>query len=97
MAEDRIKRKDLWQQLGNIKKKNVWIKAAEELGLNVTQPKGGSSHYALRLPDYENWDIKGHISNVYDPIRKDISEAVFKKLLDKGYSEDDIWRALKML
>ena len=97
MAEDRIKHKELWQQLGNIKKKEVWIEAAKELGLNVTQPKGGSSHYALRLPGYENWDIKGFISNVYDPIRKDISESIFKKLLTKGYNEDDIWRALKML
>lgn len=97
MAEDRIQHKDLWQQLGNIKKKEVWIKAAQELGLNVTQPKGGSSHYALRLPGYENWDIRGLICVVYDPMRKDISEAVFKTLLDNGYNEDDIWRALKML
>ncbi len=97
MAGDKIKRKDLWQGIGNIKKKEVWIRAAEKLGLKVTQPKGGSSHYAIRLPGYENWDIKGHISNVYDPIRKDISQIVFKKILDNGYNEDDIWRALKML
>lgn len=97
MAEDKIKRKELWRQLNCIKKKEVWIEAAEKLGLNVTQPKGGSSHYALRLPGYENWDIKGFISNVYDPVRKDISEAVFKKLIANRYNEDDIWRALKML
>ena len=41
--------------------------------------------------------MKGHISNVYDPMRKDISEAVFKDLLAKGYKEDDIWKALGML
>ncbi|OHA73668.1 MAG: hypothetical protein A2940_01785 [Candidatus Wildermuthbacteria bacterium RIFCSPLOWO2_01_FULL_48_29] len=97
MAEDRIERKALWQQLGNIKKKEDWIRAAGKLGLQVTQPKGGSSHYALRFPGYEKSDMKGFISNVYDPLRKDISEAVFKKLLDNGYSEDDIWKALKML
>ena len=97
MAEDRIQRKDLWQQLGNIKKKEIWINAAIDLGLKVTQPKGGSSHYALRFPDYENWDIKGFISNVYDPVRRDISEAIFKKLLDKGFLEDDIWKALRIL
>ncbi|TSA44102.1 hypothetical protein D4R51_04495 [bacterium] len=97
MAEDRIDQKDLWQELGNIKKKEVWIKAAEKLGLRVTQPKGGSSHYAIRLPGYEKWDMKGFISNVYDPVRKDISEAIFKKLLEKGYKEDDIWRSLGML
>lgn len=97
MAEDRILRKDLWQQLGTIKKREIWINAAIELGLKVTQPKGGSSHYALRFPDYENWDIQGFISNVYDPVRKDISQAIFKKLLDKGFQEDVIWKALKML
>ena len=97
MAEERIQRKDLWKQLVKIKKKEVWIKAAGTLGLNVTQPKGGSSHYAIRFPEYKNWDIKGLITTVYDPVRKDISEAIFKALLDKKYKEDDIWKALKML
>lgn len=97
MAEERIARKDLWQQLVNIKNKKVWIRAAGELGLKVTQSKGGTSHYAIRLPGYEDWNIKGLISNVYDPVRKDVSEIIFKKLLDKGYGEDDIWRALRML
>ncbi len=97
MAEHRIKRKELWEQIGCITKKEVWIEATKELGLNITQPKGGSSHYAIRLPGYENWDMKGYICNVYDPVRKDISESIFKKLLDKGYKEDDIWKALKML
>lgn len=97
MAEDRIKRRDLWSRLGSIKKKEVWMKAVKRLGLKVTQPKGGSSHYAIRRPHYENWDVKGLVSNVYDPMRKDISEAVFKKLLDIGYHEDDIWKALGML
>ena len=44
MAEKRIKNKELWKQIKKIKKKKVWIKAAEELGLQVTQPAGGSSH-----------------------------------------------------
>jgi len=97
MTENRIKRKELWQQLGRIKKKKVWIKAAKELGLNVTQPRGGSSHYAIRLPGYENWDMKGYISNIYNPVRRDVSESIFKKLLTNGYKEDDIWKALRMM
>ncbi|MDD2274366.1 MAG: hypothetical protein PHI91_01415 [Candidatus Pacebacteria bacterium] len=97
MADSRIKRNDLWPKLKNIKKREVWIKAAERLGLNVTQPKGGSSHYAIRLPKYNNHDIKGLISNVYNPVRKDISESIFKKLLDANYEEDEIWIALKFL
>ncbi len=97
MVEKRIKQKRLWTQIGNIKKKKVWIRAAKSLGLEVTQPKGGSSHYAIRLPGYDIWDVKGVVSVVYDPMRKDINEIVFKKLLDSGFKEDDIWKALKML
>ncbi len=97
MAEERIQRKDLWLKLVAIKDKKEWMRAAETLGLQVTQPKGGSSHYAIRLPGFEKWDIKGHVTNVYNPMRKDVSEAVFKALLDRGYKEDDIWKALKML
>jgi len=97
MAEDRVNHKEFWQKLCNIKKKEVWFKAVKKLGLNITQPKGGSSHYAIRLPHYENWDMKGFICNIYDPVRKDISEAIFKKLLKYGYKEDDIWKALGML
>lgn len=97
MVEERIKHKELWESLSNIKKKEIWIDAAKRLKLNITQPKGGSSHYAIRLPGYENYDVRGLISNVYDPVRKDISESIFKRLLDKGFTEDDIWRALKII
>lgn len=97
MAENLIKRKELWRGLGNTRGRD-WIHAADELGLNVTQPKGGSSHYAIRLPGFEKEDIKGLISNVHDKMRKDISEKVFKRLIKKGgCAEDDIWRALGML
>lgn len=97
MTEDKINRKNLWRQLSKIKKKKVWIIAGKKLGLEVTQPKGGSSHFALRLPGYEKTDIKGLVSVVNDPMRKDISEKVFKRMIDKGFDEDDIWKALNML
>lgn len=97
MTESRILRKGLWNQLGKIKKREDWFRAAEKLGLVITQPKGGSSHYAIRFPGYDNFDIKGLISCVYDPVRRDISEKIFKKLLEKGYCEDDIWIALGMI
>lgn len=95
MVEERIQRKDLWRQLSKIKKKEDWIKAAGELGLQITR---GSKHYAaIRLPGYEKYDIKGLISTIYDPVRKDISEKIFKRLLEKGYKEDDIWKVLGLL
>lgn len=97
MTEERIKRKELWKQLSKIKKKKVWIRAAWELGLEVTQPKGGSSHYVIRLPGYKKSDIKGVVSTVYDPVRRQVSEYIFKKLLDEGFEEDEIWRAIGFL
>ncbi len=97
MAEQRIQRKNLWRQLSSIKRKGDWIKAAETLGLDVTQPKGGTSHHAIRLPGYEKNDVHGVVSTVYDPVRKDISEAIFKSLINHGYKEDDIWKALGFL
>ena len=100
MSEDRIKRKDLWRQFPNkIKKIKKWLKAAEALDLIVTQPKGGSSHYAIRFKDYDKTDVKGLVVVVYEhrSIRKDVNEAVFKAFLDKGFSEDDIWKALDLL
>ena len=97
MAENKIIRKELWAKLPSIKRKGVWIKVAEKLELKVTQPRGGSSHYAIRLQGFENWDIKGLVSNVYDPVRKDISENIFKALRHRGFKEDEIWKALKFL
>ncbi len=98
MAEDRITRKNLWQQLPNVRKRSLWIAAMQELGLEVTQPKGGTSHYAIRLKGYEKTDIKGLVSVIHgDPLRKDVCEKIFKKLLDKGFEEDKIWKALRML
>jgi hypothetical protein len=100
MAEDRIRRKNLWQQLHNVNDRKTWIKAVQKLGLNITQPSGGTSHqYAVRLKGYENTDIKGHLFNIYeDRIRKDVCRINFKILLEKGgFKEDDIWKALGML
>jgi len=97
MADRRVIRKELWPRLSSIKKKEVWFKAAEELGLKITQAKGGTSHYVMRLQGYENWDYQGVVSGVYDPVRKDISEAIFKALLDRGFAEDDIWKGLGFL
>lgn len=96
MAEERIDRKDLWQQLSQIEV-NDWIKAAQKLGLNVTQPKGGSSHYAIRKPDYDKSNIKGLICTVYKGMRKDTNEIAFKKFIEAGFDEDKIWKALDML
>lgn len=98
MSENRIIRKDLWKNLADAKKRKVWFAAVEELGLVITQPNGGSSHYAVRLKGYENTNVKGLVCVIYgDPVRKDVAEIIFKELLDKGFKEDEIWKALRML
>lgn len=99
MVEHRVQRKELWGQLSNIKKNGIWLKAARRLGLQVTQPKGGSSHYALRLPGHETYDIKDLVATVHShgTMRKDVNEKIFKCLLDAGFEEDEIWKALGVL
>jgi hypothetical protein len=96
MAEHRIRNKELWKRLATIRKKEVWVEAAVALGLTVTRSAGGTSHIAIRLPGFDREDIRGLINTVYAPMRKDISERIFKNLLDHGYAEDDIWKALRM-
>ena len=99
MSEDRITRKNLWQQLHNNNKRSDWIKAMQELGLKITQPSGGTSHsHAVRLVGYEDTDIKGHLFNLYqETMRKDVCRINFKILLKNGFTEDQIFKALGML
>lgn len=98
MAEELIKRKDLLQQLPNkTKKLKTWFFLAERLGLIVTQPPGGTSHYCLRFKGYENSNPKGLVCTVYDGMSNVVRVKVFKEILKKGFQEDDVWRALDML
>jgi len=97
MVSERIVHKELWRSLPNIKKGDVWIHAAQKLGLNVTQPKGGSSHFAIRSSEYDRSDIRSLIVTVCHTTRKDSNEKIFKTMLDHGISEDAIWKALGML
>jgi len=99
MAEDRIQRKDLLKRLGNIKKED-WFRFAEANDLRITQPsKKGTSHFAIRRndPSIPDSDLRGLITTVYDGMSKQVNKIVFKRLLDCGFSEDDIWRGLGLL
>ena len=97
MSDDRIRHKDLWNSIGNLQGCDPWIKLAKALGLSVTQPSGGSSHYAIRLPDFAPEDVKGLVTTVYDHMWRDVHKKVFKSFLDRGFSEEDIWKGLGML
>ena len=99
MSESRIVNKKLWDSLGTIKDKGPWLKAAEKLGLKITRPSSGSSHCSIRNPDPKIplHDVRGLIATVYDGMSRQVNGKVFKRFLDYGIKEDDLWRALEML
>ncbi len=97
MAEDNIKRKDLLKGLDKLKL-NDFKKAAERLGFDVTQPSGGSSHYAVRKPDFEKSDVRGRITIIYKKMHKQNKPEFIKRMiLVGGVEEDDVWEALGLL
>lgn len=96
MADGLITRKDLLRQIDKVSL-NDWIRAARELGFIVTQPSGGSSHYAIRRPGFDTSDFRGYITNVYEHLHKQDKPKVFRKLRMEGIEEDAIWKALRLL
>ena len=93
MADELIKRKNLLREIDRVKLDD-WIRAAKELGLVVTQPSGGSSHYAIRRAGFPPEDFRGFITNVYENLHRQDKPTIFKRLLRAGIAEDDLWRAL---
>jgi hypothetical protein len=93
-----LRHKDLHQSLGNIKTAKQWLDAATKLGFSITRPRGGSSHSSIRKVHSKPEDgIQGLITTVYDGMGKQVNQKVFKKLLEYGVEEDDLWRALGMM
>jgi len=102
MANEGIKRKDLWMGLNNVDQKD-WIKAAEELGLLIVKSNSGTSHYiTFRDPKNPNLDdIRGLVTtvtpNCYKQANRSIFKAILKYVTENSGAEDDIWRALRKL
>jgi hypothetical protein len=98
MSEDRIKRKNLWIGLNNIKTSDEWIRAANKLGLRTSKSTGGTSHSTIRDPNnMNNDDPKSLIATVQRNLYKQSNQGIFKQIINFGISEDDIWKALGML
>ncbi|GEM_PF-1037458 len=95
-SESPIKRKELWNSLGNVKK-NDWLKAGEELGLVLTIPTGGTSHVAIRKQSFSVEDIRGLVATVYEGMSKQVNGKVFREFIKAGFEEDEIWKALRKL
>ncbi|MBX2866601.1 hypothetical protein KTR10_01410 [Candidatus Kaiserbacteria bacterium] len=97
MADEVITRRDLVVRLTNVKWKR-FVKAAEKLGFEITQPKGGSSHFAIRKKGFDQSNINGLVITVYKGLLNCDKPKVIKALITKGgCDEDDVWEALGML
>lgn len=79
-------------KLMHIKRQKGWIKALESLGYVVEPGKG--SHYVARNRNFDRSDYRSLVLTIQKDIRKDVNESMFKELIKKGISEDEILRAL---
>ncbi len=96
MAEDRVKRKGLWQKLDQVKQRD-WLKAGKNLGLFVSSTQGKGSHGVIRDSKFSVDNPKGLVTTVQRRLYKEANQGIFKNFLHYGFEEDDIWRALKFL
>jgi len=101
MGNDQIKRKQLYVGLDKVKL-NDWERAARKLDIRVVYAPKGTSHYVtLRRPGFDRTDIRGLITTLTPKLFKQANQNIFKRVLayalEIGKTEDDVWRALKML
>lgn len=98
MAEERIRRKDLWKGLNNIGQSD-WIRAAEKLGLHaVTSPSGTSHTVTIRDPKSSHSNsAEGLIATIQTHLYKQANQKIFKRFRAFGLEEDAIWKALGRL
>jgi hypothetical protein len=103
MADERIKRKNLWVGMDTVKQTD-WIKAASKLkNVALERNSGGTSHTViLRDPKKLNNDSTVSLITIIPRnLYKELNRAIFKQILAYGekndITEDDIWRGLKRL
>ena len=89
-----IENKNLWESRGNIPLRS-FLKAAEKLGLRITQPNSGSSHYAIRKPDVLANGLESFITNVYEGMNKQAKGDIIKRLLKYCIEEKELWKSLE--
>lgn len=66
-----------------------WIKACAKLGLTVETKHGKGSHVLIKHPKTE------HKYTIQRDLHKFINMKIFKKMLEWGFEEENIWEALK--
>jgi predicted RNA binding protein YcfA (HicA-like mRNA interferase family) len=65
-----------------------WERACLKLGLTVESDHGKGSHFLVKHPQ------TGHKYTIQRNLHKFINIKIFKKMLEWGFDEDDIWDAL---
>ena len=98
MPENRITKKHLYANaLGRVGYKD-WLKLANHLKLKVTTPSGGTSHcHSIWPSSSEATNIRELITTLYEGMSKQVNQKIFKKFLDRGFSENDLWKGLGLL
>jgi len=97
MHEVSIKRKGLWNSLGNVSFSD-WEKVAEKSGFILTAPGSGTSHVAIRKKtNPTDYTTKSLVVTIYEGMSKQVNCKVFRRFLEHGVKEDEIWKALGKL
>jgi predicted RNA binding protein YcfA (HicA-like mRNA interferase family) len=65
-----------------------WLSACIKLGLIVDKKSGKGSHALIKHPNI------GHKYTIQKNLHKFINIKIFKKMLEWGFEEEDIWKAL---
>jgi len=65
-----------------------WVKACSKLGLIVDTKHGKGSHALVKHPKTE------HKYTIQNNLHKFINMKIFKKMLEWGFDEEQIWNAL---
>jgi predicted RNA binding protein YcfA (HicA-like mRNA interferase family) len=65
-----------------------WCNACLKLGLKVETKHGKGSHVLIKHPQTE------HKYTIQKKLHKFINIKIFKKMLEWGFSEEEIWNAL---
>ena len=66
-----------------------WIKACTKLGLIIETKHGKGSHVLIKHPKIE------HKYTIQNNLHKFINMKIFKKMMEWGFEEENIWDALK--
>lgn len=99
MIAKEIQRRDLFEQLGRVKRRSQWIRAAEVLGFRITH--GGKHPYIVRDPQNLNdGDYMSSVTTIPSNLHTTINRKIFKQILHSviskrmGITENSIWEAL---